>query len=153
MPNSVRTPSGAGGASPGADASRRRVLVAAGLLGGLIALLSVVDKFLPKAYDGAVPDPYSTGGILIRDLVPGGPAERAGLKAGDVILGIGHRILNRPTDAPAELRRHRVGESVEYLVRRGDRLFEVQVVLTPFRLGSGTYLYYALLGGLFFALG
>ena len=127
--------------------------MAAGILGSLIALLSVVDMFLPKAYDGAVPDPYSTGGILIRDLVPGGGAERAGLRSGDVILGIGHRILNRAADAPSELRRHRIGESVEYLVRRGDRLFEVQVVLTPFRLGSGTYLYYALLGALFFALG
>ena len=153
MPNPVRIPSGAGGALPVADASRRRILIAAGLVGLLLALLSVVDMFLPKAYDGAVPDPYSTGGILIRDLVPGGAAERAGLKAGDVILGIGHRILNRAAEAPAELRRHQIGESVEYLVRRGDRLLEVQVVLTPFRLGSGTYLYYALLGALFFALG
>ncbi|HQR44849.1 MAG TPA: SpoIIE family protein phosphatase [Thermoanaerobaculia bacterium] len=153
MPSPVRTPSGGGEVSPGADASRRRVLLVAGVLGGLLALLSVVDMFLPKAYDGAVPDPYSTGGILIRDLVPGGGAERAGLQPGDVILGIGHRILNRATDAPAELRRHRIGESVEYLVRRGDRIFEAPVVLTPFRLGSGTYLYYALLGALFFALG
>jgi sigma-B regulation protein RsbU (phosphoserine phosphatase) len=109
--------------------------------------------FLPKAYDGAVPDPYSTGGILIRDLVPGGAAEQAGLKAGDVILGIGHRMLNRATEAPSELRRHRIGESVEYLVRRGEKIFEAQVVLSSFRLGSGTYLYYALLGLLFFALG
>lgn len=109
--------------------------------------------FLPKAYDGAVPDPYSTGGILIRDLVPGGAAEQAGLKPGDVILGIGHRMLNRPTEAPSELRRHKIGESVEYLVRRGERIFEAQVVLSSFRLGSGTYLYYALLGALFFALG
>jgi sigma-B regulation protein RsbU (phosphoserine phosphatase) len=109
--------------------------------------------FLPKAYDGAVPDPYSTGGILIRDLVPGGAAEQAGLRPGDVILGIGHRMLNRATEAPSELRRHKIGESVAYLVRRGDRVFETQVVLSSFRLGSGAYLYYALLGALFFALG
>ncbi len=109
--------------------------------------------FLPKAYDGAVPDPYSTGGILIRDLVPGGAAEQAGLKPGDVILGIGHRMLNRAADAPPELRRYKAGEAVDYLVRRGDKVFETKVVLSSYRLGSGTYLYYALLGALFFALG
>jgi serine phosphatase RsbU (regulator of sigma subunit) len=134
-------------------AGRRRVLFAAGFLGALIALLSVVDMFLPKAYDGAIPDPYSTGGILIHDLVPRGAAEQAGLKPGDVILGIGHRMLNRATEAPSELRRHRIGESVDYLVRRGDKIFEAPVVLSSYRLGSGTYLYYALLGLLFFALG
>lgn len=109
--------------------------------------------FLPKAYDGVVPDPYSSGGILIRDLVPGGAAEQAGLRPGDVILGIGHRIVSRAAEAPPELRHHRVGEGVDYLVRRGDRIFEVKVVLSPFRLGSGTYLYYVLLGALFFGLG
>ena len=153
MPSAMRTVSGAGDASPAAVASRRRVLLVSGVLGGLLALLSVVDMFLPKAYDGAVPDPYSTGGILIRDLVPGGSAEKAGLRPGDVILGIGHKMLNSAAEAPAELRRHRVGESVEYLVRRGDQVFEAQVVLSSFRLGSGTYLYYVLLGTLFFALG
>ncbi len=109
--------------------------------------------FLPKAYDGVVPDPYSTDGILVRDLVPGGAAEQADLRPGDVILGIGHRIVSRAADAPPELRHHRVGEGVDYLVRRGDRIFEIRVVLSPYRLGSGTYLYYVLLGALFFGLG
>ncbi len=122
-------------------------------MGALLALLSVVDMFLPKAYDGVVPDPYSVGGILVRDLVPGGAAERAGLKSGDVILGIGHRMLNKATDAPPELLRHKVGEKVDYLVRRGGNVFETKVSLTPFRLGSATYYYFVFLGLLFFALG
>ena len=58
--------------------ARRRALFAAGFAGLLIALLSVVDMFLPKPYDGVVPDPYAMGGILVRDLVPGGAAEKAG---------------------------------------------------------------------------
>ena len=132
---------------------RHLPLVAVGVMGALLALLSVVDMFLPKAYDGVVPDPYSVGGILVRDLVPGGAAERAGLKSGDVILKIGHRMLNKATDAPPELLRHKVGEKVDYLVRRGGNVFETKVSLTPYRLGSATYYYFVFLGLLFFALG
>ncbi len=132
---------------------RRLSLAAAGIAGCLIAGMSVVDMFVPKPYDGVVPDPHSTGGILVRDVVPGGAADRAGLKPADVILGIGHRMLNRPAEAPAELVRHRVGEELAYLIRRGDQIFEARLVLTPYRLGSFTYLYFVLLGVLFFALG
>lgn len=132
---------------------RRALLVAAGVAGCLIAVLSVGDMLLPRAYDGVVPDPYSQGGIVVRDVVSGGGAEKAGLRAGDMVLGIGRRMVNRAAEAPAELSRHAVGEEIPYLVRRGGAVLELKVVLAPFRLGSLAYLYYALLGGLFFALG
>ena len=146
--------SSASGAVDGPRLPRRHLpLVAVGLMGAFLAALSVVDMFLPKAYDGVVPDPYSVGGILVRDLVPGGAAERAGLKSGDVILGIGHHMLDKAADAPPELLRHRIGEKVDYLVRRGGDVFEAKVSLTPYRLGSATYYYFVFLGLLFFVLG
>ncbi len=154
MPSSSPALSSVSGAVDAPRLGRRHLpLVAVGLMGALLAALSVVDMFLPKAYDGVVPDPYSVGGIFVRDLVPGGAAERAGLKSGDVILGIGHHMLNKATDAPPELLRHRVGESVDYLVRRGGDVFEKKVSLTPYRLGSPTYYYFVFLGLLFFVLG
>ena len=70
------SPEGAVGVS---GRSPRRLLVFIGVLAVLLAVLSVVDMFMPKAYDGVVPDPYSMGGIVVRDLVPGGAAEKAGL--------------------------------------------------------------------------
>jgi serine phosphatase RsbU (regulator of sigma subunit) len=146
----LSSPEGAVG-EPGR--SPRSLLVFVGILGCLLALLSVVDMFMPKAYDGVVPDPYSVSGILVRDLVPGGAAEKAGLRAGDTVLGIGHHMLNKAAEAPTELRRHRAGETVEYLVRRGENVFETKLVLTPFRLGSASYFYFAFLGLLFFVLG
>ncbi|MGZ5430907.1 MAG: PDZ domain-containing protein, partial [Thermoanaerobaculia bacterium] len=133
--------------------SPRRLLVFVGVLGCLLAGLSVVDMFMPKAYDGVVPDPYSVSGIFVRDLVPGGAAEKAGLRTGDTVLGIGHHMLNKAAEAPAELRRHGAGEAVDYLVRRGEAVFETKLVLTPFRLGSASYFYFAFLGLLFFVLG
>ncbi len=144
------SPEGAVGVPGG---SPRRLLIFVGVLACLLALLSVVDMFMAKAYDGVVPDPYSVSGILIRDLVPGGAAEKAGLRTGDTVLGIGHHMLNKAAEAPAELRRHRAGEAVDYLVRRGEDVFETKLVLTPFRLGSASYFYFAFLGLLFFVLG
>ena len=124
--------SSASGAVDGPRLPRRHLpLVAVGLMGAFLAALSVVDMFLPKAYDGVVPDPYSVGGILVRDLVPGGAAERAGLKSGDVILGIGHHMLDKAADAPPVLLQHRIGETVDYLVRRGGDVCEPKVSLTP----------------------
>ena len=146
------SPEGAVGV-PGRSRSPRPLLVFIGVLACLLAVLSVVDMFMPKAYDGVVPDPYSTGGIVVRDLVPGGAAEKAGLRTGDTILGIGHRMLNKAAEAPPELRRHGAGEAVDYLVSRGGEVFETKLVLTPFRLGSASYFYFAFLGLLFFVLG
>ncbi len=132
---------------------KRRAVVGLAVAGCLIALMSVVDMFLTRPWDGVVPDPYSAPGILIQDLVPAGGAEKAGLRPGDVILGIGHRMLGRPADAPAELRRHGIGDQVRYLVQRGEQVFEVTVTLSAYRAASLSYFYFAFLGTLFFALG
>ncbi|MCG3193344.1 MAG: hypothetical protein DIJKHBIC_02594 [Thermoanaerobaculia bacterium] len=134
-------------------AAKRRAVLVIGVVGCLIAGMSVVDMFLPKPYDGVVPDPYSRGGIAVRDLVPGGAADTAGIRPGDVILGIGHRMLRGPADAPPELLRHEVGQEVRYLVRRGDHLFETSVRMSPYRAGSLSYFSFVLLGAAFFALG
>jgi len=88
-------PSSPEGAASVPGRSLRPLLVFIGVVSCLLAVLSVVDMFMPKAYDGVVPDPYSTGGIVVRDLVPGGAAEKAGLRTGDTVLGIGHRMLNK----------------------------------------------------------
>ncbi|HYN43908.1 MAG TPA: PDZ domain-containing protein, partial [Thermoanaerobaculia bacterium] len=129
-------------------AARRRAIVLFGALGALIALMSVADMFLPKAWDGVVPDPYAEGAIHVRAVVPGGPAAVAGIRSGDTLLGIGRRMLNSPAEAASELGRHAAKETVPYLVKRGEQVLELHLVLSPYRLGSAAYVYYALLGGL-----
>src|SRR5512143_2581679 len=140
--------------------SLRGWFYAVGLVGLAIAVASIADMFSARPNDGIMPVPYRTGGIEVRMVAPGGAAEKAGIVAGDCVLGIGTRLVNSISDASRELRRHRIGESVPYLVRRGPceapsmaaggESRSVLVRLSAIRLGGSTYLYAAVLGFLFF---
>ena len=63
-----------------------------GFLGLAIAIASIADMFSPRPYDGIIPMPYSRKGIDVRATMPGGPAEKARIPAGDCVLGIGNRL-------------------------------------------------------------
>jgi serine phosphatase RsbU (regulator of sigma subunit) len=144
--------------------SRRSWFYAIGFVGLAIAVASIADMFSARPYDGIVPAPYSKTGIDVRATVAGGPADRAEIRPGDCVVGIGRRMVNTISDASTELRRHGIGEKVPYLVRRGScpafpdagpatEQRSVDVTLTSERLGGKTYLYFAVLGFLFFFIG
>ena len=147
-----------------AEPSLRAWFYALGFLGLALALVSIGDMFSTRPYDGIVPVPYGHGGIEVRATVPGSPAAKAGIPAGDCVMGIGRRMVHSISDASAELRRHRIGSVVPYLVRHGPcpvtpgaagpaELKTVMVRLSSERLGGKTYLYAAVLGFLFFFIG
>ncbi|HXE60502.1 MAG TPA: trypsin-like peptidase domain-containing protein [Gemmatimonadaceae bacterium] len=69
-------------------------------------------------------------GVNVRAVVPGSPADGAGLKAGDILLRAGSRVLRNPFDWEAEKLDLRVGERVQLTVKRGDRQFPVTVTVS-----------------------
>jgi len=71
-------------------------------------------------------DVASVGAIVAR-VVPGSPAERAGIRVGDQVVGAGTRAVRNPFDWEARLLDLRVGETLPITVRRGGR--ELQVTL------------------------
>lgn len=82
----------------------------------------------------ADPDPMELGekpvsGVLIADVVPGGPAQLAGVQKGDQILSVD----GKSTDSYLALRRaieaHRVGDTVAVKVRRGEKEITLRVTL------------------------
>ncbi len=133
-----------------------RMATALKLLGAMafaLAALSIVDMFLPRPYDGVVLESDAYSELRVRQVVPGTGAAQAGIRHGDVIVGIGREILRSPASAARQLNRYRIGEIVPYLIRDATGIHEVEVRLGHRQIGDRSYLYACLLGFSFFFVG
>jgi hypothetical protein len=83
------------------------------------------------AYLGSVPDfeERKEAGVLVSAVRAGSPAEKAGMKAGDVLLQVGATRLVALPDLAYALRSHRPGDVVEVVWRRGGQETRAQVTL------------------------
>jgi serine protease Do len=68
-------------------------------------------------------------GVIVRAVVPGSPADQAGLEIGDQLVKAGDRPLRNPFDWEAEKLDVRVGEKVPLVVKRGERTFPISVTV------------------------
>ncbi|HMS01514.1 MAG TPA: trypsin-like peptidase domain-containing protein [Gemmatimonadaceae bacterium] len=66
---------------------------------------------------------------LVGRIVPGSPAERAGVRTGDVLLRAGVRDIRNPFDWEARLLELRVGDTLPLVLRRGDRDLTVRLTV------------------------
>jgi len=79
-----------------------------------------MQEFTPELREGM--DYRGDGGVIVSRVVRGGPAERAGLRNGDVIVRINSRTVASPDELRDVIRTARVGQSVSVeLFRDGDR--------------------------------
>lgn len=120
---------------------RRVVELAVRLIEGLAA-----EKERPTFHDGqtlfpaakrrvtfgAVPEAHDTdekNGFRLAGIVVGGPAERAGLKTGDIVVEFGGQKVGNFFDFVSQLSKYEGGEKVKTVVRRGDQTLTVEVEL------------------------
>lgn len=76
-----------------------------------------VRSRVPRAWVGLYPMP-SPRGLIVFGLTSGGPADRAGVKPGDMLLSIDdHEVLDRPT-LYRHLWQHQAGEEVVLILMR-----------------------------------
>jgi len=68
------------------------------------------------------------GGALLNGVVPSGPADKAGLQAGDVITAVGDTRIVQGHDLLRTVLRHGVGERLSLEVRRGDKIKRMTLV-------------------------
>jgi serine protease Do len=66
-------------------------------------------------------------GVVVASVVPGSPADRAGINPGDVLVQSRDRALHNPYDWEAERLELRVGEDVPLVIRRGSENVKVSV--------------------------
>ena len=59
-------------------------------------------------------------GVVVADLEPGGPAERAGLKRKDIILSLNGNEVDTARRFDADINRRQGGEKLDLLVQRAD---------------------------------
>ncbi len=70
-----------------------------------------------------------TQGVLVGQVVPGSPADQAGLQENDVITAIDGQPLKEESDLAMMLNRHKPGDTVTLNILRGDQEASVQVTL------------------------
>ncbi len=75
------------------------------------------------------------GGVLVRDVVPGGPADEAGLERGDVIAAAGDVEVASYGDLLGTLRDYRPGDTIDLTVVRDgeEQQFEAELAENPQR--------------------
>ncbi len=68
-------------------------------------------------------------GARVSQLVPGGPAEKAGLQRGDLITKLDDQTVTSVDELILAIRQHKVGDSVQVTYQRGGASRTAQVVL------------------------
>lgn len=83
-----------------------------------------------RPYFGSIPD-FGTDaeGYAIQGAAPGSPADKAGLKAGDIIIRLGGHAIAGLDDFDLALRKFSGGQQVEVIVQRGGEQVTLNVTL------------------------
>ena len=85
-----------------------------------------------RAYLGTIPD-YGSGtknGVKLTGVRSGGPAAKAGVKGGDILVQIGKFPLRDLYDMVIALKHYRAGDKVRLVVLRKGKKVSLQGVLT-----------------------
>jgi S1-C subfamily serine protease len=70
-------------------------------------------------------------GYALTGVSKGGPAERAGLKGGDIIVKLGDSKIGNLEDFDTALRKYKAGDKVPVVVQRGNEEVKLEVTLDP----------------------
>jgi len=69
-------------------------------------------------------------GVMLSDVTPDGPADKAGLKPGDIVLSVNGKTLDSARQLDVNLYRYKLGDKVNVQVLRGDEKLTFQVAVT-----------------------
>lgn len=83
-----------------------------------------------RAYLGVTPGSEQNGkGVAVGDILKDGPAEKAGLKKGDIIVQVGDTKISGLPNLMSDLQKRKGGDRVKVKVRRGSEERTLEVTL------------------------
>jgi hypothetical protein len=83
-------------------------------------------RFTPGDYDED-----QSNGVLVGGVIPGGPAEKGGLKEGDWIVEIGGKPVKNMAGYMKVMGDQKSGETIEFTVKRGDKKIPLKITPIP----------------------
>lgn len=69
------------------------------------------------------------GGVYIDSMLRNGPAHKAGLRPGDIVLKVNGKKVSKSTELQQAIKDCKVGDTVTITVRRGDQQQDIEVAL------------------------
>jgi putative serine protease PepD len=103
-----------------------------------IALLVVAPAWADDAPEGSIGAELTinNGSLVVDNIDAGGPAEKAGLKAGDVIIRINDLVLKEKGPAAKdveaagdEILKHKPGQKIKLTVKRGGKEHRLELTV------------------------
>ena len=116
--------------------SKNAFVVLAGLILASLGVYNIVLKATWTLMDDGVFWDAAPQGLVAARIAPGGPAARAGVQAGDILIAVDeHEVLTR-ADLEAELGAHRSGDEVKYSLLRADERRTIDLPVQPAARGA-----------------
>jgi two-component system NtrC family sensor kinase len=133
--------------------SRRRLknalVVLAGLVLAALGVYNIVLKATWTAVDDGVFWRQAPQGLVAARIAPGGPAARAGVHEGDILLAVDGEEILSPARLDILLAGRRPGAHLRYSLLREDERRALDVTVQPLPRGNVSAFYYLSLAGFF----
>tara|TARA_Y100001968_G_scaffold132243_1_gene120710 strand:+ start:1532 stop:2680 length:1149 start_codon:yes stop_codon:yes gene_type:complete len=71
---------------------------------------------------------YRNKGAKIRYLIPNGPAEIGGLKVNDIIIKVGNKIINNPSDVVNKINDNGINKPLDFKVQRKNYVLNISII-------------------------
>ena len=125
------------------------LVVAAGIALGALGVSNLVLKASFSLLDDGAFWRQAPQGLVAARIAPGGPAARAGILEGDVLVAVDGQEALSPARLESLLRGRRAGERATYTLLREDERRVLDVVVQPLSHGNVSAFYYLSLAGFF----
>jgi PAS domain S-box-containing protein len=128
---------------------KNALVVVIGLALASVGVYNIVLKATWSLMDDGVFWRAAPEGLVAARIAPGGPASRAGVHIGDILIAVDQREVLSRTELEATLGSREAGSQVRYTLLRADERRSLDVTVTPLPQGNVSAFYYLSLVGFF----